>query len=103
MFQESTILIVDDDEMLCTFVEDALSSKGWNTYTAPNIQEAKRIVRKEPIVRVQGEIFPGVFLAFHSFKRIINDKMHRKMFYLEKGDIRDTVTTGANPTPTDVK
>lgn len=44
MFQESTILIVDDDEMLCSYVEDALTSKGCNTYTALNIQEAKRIV-----------------------------------------------------------
>ncbi len=49
MFQESTILIVDDDEMLCSYVEDALTSKGCNTYAASNIQEAKRIVQKEPI------------------------------------------------------
>ncbi len=49
MDSQSQILIVDDDEMLCCYVEDALTSKGFNTHTAPNIHEAKRIVQKEPI------------------------------------------------------
>ncbi len=49
MDSNSKILIVDDDEMLCSYVEDALSVKGFNTFTAPNIHEAKRIVQKEPI------------------------------------------------------
>ncbi len=51
----------------------------------------------QPIVRIQGETYPGVLMSFHSFKRIISEKKHRKMYYLEKGDIRDTVTSGANP------
>ncbi len=46
---DSSILIVDDDEMMCSYIQYALTSKGFNTHTALNIQEAKRIVQKESI------------------------------------------------------
>ena len=49
MNPDSKILIVDDDEMLCSFVDDALTTKGYDTYTASNIQDAMRIAQKEPI------------------------------------------------------
>lgn len=49
MYSSTKILIVDDDEMLCSFIKDALSTKGFNTSTASNIQDAKRIVQKEAV------------------------------------------------------
>ena len=49
MDSNSKILIVDDDDMLSGFIDDALSTKGFSTYTASNVQDAKRIVQREPI------------------------------------------------------
>ncbi len=49
MNSDSKILIVDDDEMIRNFVDDALSTKGFSTYTASNIQDAMRIAQREPV------------------------------------------------------
>ena len=49
MFLNSKILVVDDDKLICSYIEDALLSRGFKTYVANNIQEAKRIVKNEQI------------------------------------------------------
>ncbi len=96
-------------ERLIEKMEKVMEAKMNLDMKTEELKKKKRTIEQEmpvclqPIIRVQGEIFPGVYLSFHSFKRIINDKKHRKIFYLEKGDIRDTVTTGVNPIPANVK
>lgn len=45
----SKILVVDDDAMLCMFVVDALTIKGFTILAAQNVQEAKRVIQKETV------------------------------------------------------
>ncbi len=44
-----------------------------------------------PTIKVNGDIFPGIVLSFHHFKRPIKQQMKRKMFFLDKGEIKESV------------
>jgi uncharacterized protein (DUF342 family) len=59
-------------------------------------EKRRSVIRKEkvfqkPVLRVYGEIYPGSTLSFHNVITMINDRANRKMFYLDKGEIRNSV------------
>lgn len=86
-------------EKLIEKMEKVMEAKMNIEMKVSELKEKKGFIEREegicanPILKVYGTVYPGIALSFHNFKRLIDEKTNRKMFYLDKGDIRDSVIT----------
>ena len=46
MNEENSLLILDDDEIFCKRLQTAMSRKGFNSYGAYSIREAKDLLKE---------------------------------------------------------
>jgi uncharacterized protein (DUF342 family) len=80
-------------EGLIQRMEKVMETKSDLDIKLRELQKKKAEVEKNdtvcpnPVLRVSGDIFPGVVMQFHDIRRTIEARLYKRLFFIEKGYI----------------